>query len=268
MLAAGPHHDNGDARLLGFCYLRAEQPGVLREQRYRGRVLRNRGADPLPPLFRPALVWIDHEPRPDGRCGPAHAPLHGRDERHFARDRDLKDRLAAEVGGSVECRTGRNEPRDRAKALNRPCGRRHLSRGGARAAARLRPVSASCKHTRGHAEDDEEAHAQPTGGADQQTSRFKTEQPLYETKSALERPSRPLGISARSSLCSPGPALDDHDMPLLINEPAMIAEVVLLLDDYHVIARERYLRGCNEHRRGYASRSTRSRRTRPPSGAS
>ena len=40
-------------------------------------------------------------------------------------------------------------------------------------------------------------------------------------------------------------------MPLLINVPAMIAEVVLLLDDYHVIARERYLRGCNEHRRGY-----------------
>src|SRR5262249_49812141 len=53
---------------------------------------------------------------------------------------------------------------------------------------------------------------------------------------ALQTISRRLGVSAQSALHSPGTTLDDHVVPLLINELAMLAEpVVLVLDDYHVI---------------------------------
>jgi LuxR family maltose regulon positive regulatory protein len=54
--------------------------------------------------------------------------------------------------------------------------------------------------------------------------------------SALETVSPRVGASARAALHSPGTTVDDHVLPLLINDLAALpAPIVLVLDDYHVI---------------------------------
>jgi LuxR family maltose regulon positive regulatory protein len=53
---------------------------------------------------------------------------------------------------------------------------------------------------------------------------------------ALKTISSTLGVAAQASLHSPGTTVDDHVLPLLINDLTMLAEpVVLVLDDYHLI---------------------------------
>jgi LuxR family maltose regulon positive regulatory protein len=58
--------------------------------------------------------------------------------------------------------------------------------------------------------------------------------------SALERISPRIGASARAALHSPGTTVEDHVLPLLINELAPLpSPVVLVLDDYHLIENRR-----------------------------
>jgi LuxR family maltose regulon positive regulatory protein len=53
---------------------------------------------------------------------------------------------------------------------------------------------------------------------------------------ALQTISPRIGGSAQSALHSPGTTVEDHALPLLINDLAMLSEpVVLVLDDYHLI---------------------------------
>jgi LuxR family maltose regulon positive regulatory protein len=53
---------------------------------------------------------------------------------------------------------------------------------------------------------------------------------------ALRTISSSLGIAAQAALHSPGTTVDDHVLPLLINDLTTLAEpVVLVLDDYHLI---------------------------------
>jgi LuxR family maltose regulon positive regulatory protein len=53
---------------------------------------------------------------------------------------------------------------------------------------------------------------------------------------ALQRISAQIGGSALTALHSPGTTVEDHVLPLLINDLAMLAEpVALVLDDYHLI---------------------------------
>src|SRR5262249_41780287 len=56
---------------------------------------------------------------------------------------------------------------------------------------------------------------------------------------ALQTVDRELGAGAQAALHSPGTTLEDHVVPLLINDLAAFTDrVVLVLDDYHVIENE------------------------------
>ena len=72
-----------------------DQLGILCEQQDRVGVARDRGPDALRPLRRVALVREDPQLRADLCRGLPHPHLHGGDEGHLARDRDLEDELAA-----------------------------------------------------------------------------------------------------------------------------------------------------------------------------
>jgi len=53
---------------------------------------------------------------------------------------------------------------------------------------------------------------------------------------ALRTVSEEIGAASQASLHSPGTSVDDHVLPLLVNDLAALADpVVVVLDDYHLI---------------------------------